>query len=125
MPLQTVIIPAEDFFSPIIEQWSLDYRTMEEWPEKLDVNRYLVKNFWYLPDWPLEFVKIEGKYVYKTNREKRIPVRVANGVTIVSLDNAVFKQPWISDHTPTWTPEYTPTWMFSSEKKPQTGEKNA
>ncbi len=94
MPLQKFTISAEDFFAPAIEKWSLDYRTIPEGEDKLEINRFFVKHFWYVPDAPLEFVKIDGKYVYRANLEQRIPVQILNDVTVVSLDNSVFKLPW-------------------------------
>lgn len=91
---QKFTITAEDFFAPVIEQWSLDYRTIPDSEDKLEINRFFVKHFGYVPDAPVEFVKINGKYVYRANIEKRIPVQILNDVTVVSLDNAVFKLTW-------------------------------
>lgn len=94
MALEEVAISAEDFFPSVVEKWSLDYRTIPAGEDKLEINRFFVKYFWYVPDTPLEFVKVDGKYVYRANLEQRIPVQILNDVTVVSLDNTIFKLPW-------------------------------
>ena len=83
-------ITPENFFSSVVEQWVLDYREMPEWDDKARINQFFLDNFQCIPDMPLDFVKIDGLFYYKTNREKRIPLQIASGVKVASLDNIPF-----------------------------------
>ncbi len=86
-------IAAEDFFSPVIEQGTLDYRIMPDGPEKQEMHNFFVEHFGSVPDTTLDFIKIDGKFYYKTHWDKRIPLKLASGVKVVSLDNIPFVLP--------------------------------
>lgn len=86
-------IAPEEFFSPVIEQGTLDYRVMPDGQEKDTLYAFFREHFGSVPDMALDFVKIDGKFYYKTHREKRIPLQLASGVKVVSLDNIPFPLP--------------------------------
>jgi hypothetical protein len=88
-----MIITPETFFSPVVEQGVLDYRTMPEGDEKQRINQFFLEHFQCIPDMPLEFVKIDGFFYYKTHWQKRIPLQIASWIKVVSLDNIPFHMP--------------------------------
>ncbi len=89
----TIIAP-ENFFSSVIQQWTLDYRLMPDWDEKQEMHNFFLEKFGSIPDTTLDFIKLDGKFYYKTHRDKRIPLKLASGVKVISLDNIPFTLPW-------------------------------
>lgn len=86
-------VAAEDFFSPVVEQGTLDYRSIPDGPDKQSVQQFFVEHFGYMSDAPVDFVKIDGKYYYKTHWDKRIPLKLVTWIKVISLDNIPFVLP--------------------------------